>query len=578
LINLKVEIATDKSLDTASIPGNNVALSPDGSRLALALRGEDGKTNLYTRLLNQSEVTPLSGTENATSPFFSPAGDWIAFFAEGKLKKVGVDGGAPITLSEIASGRGGSWGDDGNIVTDLNGGSGLARIPSSGGAPVPASKLNPGEATHRWPQVLPGGRAVLFTASSGRGTYDDANIDVISFQTGERKTVVRGGFSPRYLPSANGAGHLVYIHQTTLFALPFDPSSLSTSGTPTPIMENVSSNTFGGGVFAFANNGTLVYLAGKAATAGWPISWVDSTGNSAPPLHAPAGQCFGPRFSPDGKRLAFSMSSGKGSDIWVKGLDRDTPSRLSFLPDLVSNPVWTPDGKSIVFKSSHPPAPGLYAIRSDGSGEAKRLTDGKAQEFPSSFSPDGKRLAINQYGNGGSFDIFTVPVEADPGSGGPGLRFGKAELFLGTPFGELYPAFSQDGRWLAYQSSESGTPEIYVRPFPGPGGRWQVSSGGGRSPVWSRDARELLFLDRDGRVMAAPYTAKGDSFAAGKPRVWADVRLQTTGYGQSYDITPDGKRLAALVAENSQGEKLPTHLTFLLNFGDELRRRVAVAK
>ncbi|MBM3756031.1 MAG: hypothetical protein FJW38_18850 [Acidobacteria bacterium] len=197
MINLKVEIATDKSLDTASIPGNNVALSPDGSRLALALRGEDGKTNLYTRLLNQSEVTPLSGTENATSPFFSPAGDWIAFFAEGKLKKVGVDGGAPITLSEIASGRGGSWGDDGNIVTDLNGGSGLARIPSSGGAPVPASKLNPGEATHRWPQVLPGGRAVLFTASSGRGTYDDANIDVISFQTGERKTVVRGGFSHR---------------------------------------------------------------------------------------------------------------------------------------------------------------------------------------------------------------------------------------------------------------------------------------------------------------------------------------------------------------------------------------------
>jgi serine/threonine-protein kinase len=574
LINLDVEIAAGKQFDTRSTRGNAIAVSHDGSRLALALRGEDGKVSLYTRLLNQSQVTPLSGTENAASPFFSPAGDWIAFFADGKLKKVGVDGGAPITLSEIASARGGSWADDANIFTDLNGGSGLFRIPSSGGAPVPVTKLDPGEATHRWPQVLPGGQAMLFTAADGRGSYDDAKIDVISFKTGERKTIARGGFAPHYLPSANGSGHLVYLHQSTLFALPFDPTSLTASGTPTPIVENVANNTFGGGHFAFANSGMFIYRAQKASQRGWPISWVDGAGKATQPLHAPRGVYSSLRFSPDGKRLAFSLSGTGGSDIWVKDLDRDTPSRLSFLPGVNNHPVWTPDGKHIVFRSLHPAAPGMYTIPSDGSGEAKRFSASKSEQYPFSFSPDGKRLAFCQYGNGGSLDIFTLPVEADSGPGGPGLRFGKAELFLGTPFLEFNPAFSPDGRWLAYQSNESGTHEVYVRPFPGPGGRWQVSTGGGRTPLWSRDGRQLLFLDGDGHVMAAD-TARGDSFTAGVPRVWTEIRLQWTTLGTNYDIAPDGKRLAAMVADNAEGDKLPAHLTFLFNFTDELRRRVA---
>ena len=217
-----------------------------------------------------------------------------------------------------------------------------------------------------------------------------------------------------------------------------------------------------------------------------------------------------------------------------------------------------------MFRSTNPNAPGLYGIRSDGSGEAKRLTEGKSSEFPYSFSPDGKRLAISQAGNGGSSDIFTMPVEADSGPGALGVRLGKAELFLGTPFNEGTPAFSPDGRWLAYTSNESGTFEVYVRPFPGPGGRWQVSTGGGRYPLWSRDGRELLFQTLDRRVMAVSYTAKGDSFAAGKPRLWTETRLRGFGNFYNYDLAPDGKRLAAFVANDASAEKPPTHFPSII--------------
>ena len=582
LMRLNVEIAPDTPLARVDpgngIGGNMLALSPDGARLALTLRGADGKARLHTRLLNQSQVVPLAGTEKAYAPFFSPAGDWIGFFADGKLKKIAVEGGAAVTLCDAPFGVGGSWGDDGNIIAALNNTGVLSRVPSAGGTPVPVTKLTSGEATHRWPQVVPGSQAVLFTVAAQIGAgYDDANIDVISLETGERKTIQRGGFYPRYLADAtgsNGTGHLVYVHQTTLFAMPFHGGRLASTGAPAPILEDVSSTMFAGGDFAFAQNGTFVYLSGKASQTGWSISWVDSVGKTTQPLHAPPGRYDTPRFSPDGKRLAFSMGSGKGSDIWVKDLDRDTPSRLSFLAGLNANPMWTPDGKNIVFRSMNPAAPGLYGIRSDGSGEAKRLTEGKPTEVPTSFSPDGKRLAIVQSGNGSSPDIFTMPVEADSGPGALGVRLGKAELFLGTPFLEITPAFSPDGRWLAYSSNESGSNEVYVRPFPGPGGRWQVSTGGGRSPLWSRDGRELLFKTLDKRVMAVTYTAKGDSFAAGKPSLWAETRLRVTGGDPAdYDLAPDGKRLAAMVADDADGEKLPTHLTFLLHFFDELRRK-----
>ncbi len=574
LMSLSLDLADETPLVSGKPRGGMLALSPDGSRLALTLRGADGKVRLYTRLLNQNQVTPLTGTENASSPFFSPDGEWIAFEADAKLKKISVQGGAAVTLCD-ANLRGASWGDDGNIIAALNNVGVLSRVPSSGGTPVPVTKLNPGEVTHRWPHVLPGSQAVLFTASANFTIFDDATIEVASIKTGERKTVQRGAFSARYLAGSNGTGHLIYLHENTLFAVSFDPGRLALWGVPTAILEDVSNSVGGaGGNFDFAGApsgaGTFVYLAGKAQ-GDVPIYWLDSAGKTQP-LYAPSGHYFTMRFSTDGKRLAFSKPRALGEDLWVKDLDQDTPSRLSFLDGLNRWPVWTPDGKNIVFKSTNPAGPGLYWIRSDGSGAPQRLTDGKLDESPYSFWPDGKRLAFSSDGFGSNPDIFTAAIEGDQGQGAGGVRLGKPELFLGTPFQERYPAFSPDGRWLAYSSNESGIAEVYVRPFPGPGGRWQISTGGGVFPQWSQDGHELLFETPDGRVMASGYAAKGDSFAAGKPRVWSETRLVNINNVITYALAPDGKRIAAMVDETSL-EKPPTHLTVLLNFSDELRRR-----
>ncbi len=565
LIRLNAEIAPDTQLDS----GSYLALSPDGARLALILRGADGKVRLHTRLLQQNQVTPLAGTENAYYPFFSPDGEWIGFAADDKLKKISVEGGAPVTLCDAPGVRGASWGDDGNIIAALDPRGVLMRVSSAGGTPVPVTKLNSGDYSHRWPQVLPGSQAILFTAGAHGGNYDDANIDVVSLKTGERKTIQRGGYFPHYLATSKKTGHLINLHQSTLFADPFDPGRLAPTGTPIPIHEDVSGDNIAGGIFAFAGgSGTFVYLSGTGDTDG-SISWVDGAGKLES-LHAPLARYFTPRFSPDGKRLAFSIATAPGEDIWVKDLDRDTPSRLSFLPGINRWPVWTPDGKNIVFRSYSPGAPGLYWVHSDGSGEAQRLTAGALLQFAYSFSPDGKRLAYFEIRNDANYSIFTAPVESDPSLGPTGVRLGKPELFLGAPFNGADPTFSPDGHWLAYVSTESGISELYVRSFPGPGGKWQVSTGGGRFPVWSRDGRELLFESADQRVMAVNYTASGESFAASKPRVWSETRLGFTGSYPNFDLAPDGKRLAAIVddAKVTKG-----HLTFLLNFYDELRRR-----
>ena len=567
LIRLNAEIAAGLPLVRSNL-GGVLALSPDGQRLALTLRGADGRVRLYTRLLRQSEVSPLAGTENASSPFFSPDSQWIGFAAAGKLKKISVDGGPAVTLCEAPAVRGASWGDDGQIVVSLAGNTPLSRVPAEGGAPAPLTKLGPGERSHRWPYVLPGSQAVLFTQSGSIGNYEDADIELFSLRTGARTTLLRRGFGARYLATSRGLGHVVYVRQSTLFAVPFDPGRLAVAGSPVPVLADISSTATSGADLDASLNGTLVYLPGVAQPQGYPILWLDSSGETQPLAPSPAVYAT-PRVSPDGKRVAFSVASGQSSDLWVKDLGRDTPVRLSFLSGLNRSPVWTPDSKHIVFQSDSPAGAGLYWIRSDGAGEPHRLTDGRRGEAPDSFSPDGKRLAFHQSGNGGSSDIYTAVLEGDPAR----PRLGKPDLFLGTPFAELGPAFSPDGRWLAYASDESGTSEVYVRAFPGPGGRWQISTGGGYFPVWSRAGAELFFRNSEGLILAVPYSIRGDSFVAGKPRQWSDESVLTLSLISTYDMAPDGKRMAALLAINNDGQKLRTHLIFLLNFFDELRRR-----
>ncbi|HYM13626.1 MAG TPA: protein kinase, partial [Bryobacterales bacterium] len=461
------------------------AISPDGRRLVFPARGPDGQ-QLATRLLDQAQATLLPGTESAIDPFFSPDGQWVGFFARGALKKISVQGGAPVTLCNASTPEGGSWGEDGNIVAELNQGSGLVRVPAAGGTPQLLTKLVGDETTHRWPQVLPGGQGVLFTASPTLVSYENASIEVMSFKSGQVKTLLRGGYLGRYVPS----GHLVYIHQGVLYGVAFDPARLEVQGTPTPLLEDIAANPVtGGGQFDFsgasAGSGTFVYLAGKGAGQTWQVSWLDSAGKIQPLIAIP-GAYVTLRLSPDGRRLGFVGSAG---DLYIYNLDRETTTRLTFTGGAIT-PVWTPDGKHIVYRSISA-APTLWWIRTDGAGQAQRLLGSQGNAVPWSFSPDGRRLAYFTAGPETGLDLWMLPVDAsDPEHPKPG----KPELFLRTPADENVPRFSPDGHWIAYRSNESGINEIYVRPFPGgAGGKWQVSTGGGLYGIWSNNGRELFY-------------------------------------------------------------------------------------
>jgi serine/threonine-protein kinase len=525
-----------------------------------------GETDLLaTRLMDQSQPTILSGTENASEPFFSPDGQWIGFAAGGYLKKVSILGGAPATLCQAEVSRGASWGEDGSIVFS-SALSGLARVPAEGGTPQALTKpANKGESTHRFPQILPGGKAVLFTGLVSNSRFDDANIEVLYLKTGETKVVQRGGYFGRYLPS----GHLVFVHQGTLFAVPFDLSRYQSKGIPAPVVEEVAGNpNAGGGQLDFSRTGTLVYLAGKFNAGQGALSWLDAAGKKAPLVSAP--DLASPRFSPDGKRLAFSSGG-----IAVYDLARGATIRLA--NDRNGNnlfPVWTLDGSHLVY---HSPS-GIWWVRSDGSGAPQLLYRPKTgNAIPWSFSPDG-HLAFHEQGDDTGRDLWTLPLDTtDPDH----PKASAPEVFLANKGDHLEPTFSPDGGWLAYSSTEAGVSQVFVRPFPEGaqgGGQVQISTGAGRFPVWSRTAKELFYSAADNRIMVVPYTINGRDLEPGKPRAWANALLANTGYNSPYDLAPDGKRFAVFpaVEASADGEKANLHVTFLLNFFDDLKRRVPV--
>ena len=486
----------------------------------------------------------------------------------GKLQKISVEGGSAITLCNAVNGRGGSWGEDGSIIAALGNNGGLSRIPSAGGPPTPVTDLQNGEGTHRWPQILPGGKAVLFTASTTTGVFDAANIEVMSLADHSRKTLVRGGTFGRYLPS----GHLVYVNRGTLFAVTFDVDRLEVHGTPAPVLDQVGYNAGQGSAqFDFSETGTLIYRSGGSGGGLLTVAWLDGTGKVQPLLAKP-GAYGRPSMSPDGQRLALEVTDGSGTDIWVYDWQRDTMTRLTFT-GTANGPLWSPDVRFIAFRTV---GEGMSVTRSNGAGKPQPLTQSKNAQYPWSFTPDGKRLAFNEQDSKTSFDLWTVPLESDSA----GLRAGKPEVFLQTPAEERYPSFSPDGRWMAYVSDESGTFQVYVRAFPDKGGKWQVSNTGGTYPMWSRTGHELFFESLDNHIMAAAYTVKGDSFVADKPRVWSEKQIGgTVNSVRNVDLAPDGKRIVAIMpVETAEGQKAQNQVTFLENFFDEVRRKAPIGK
>ena len=577
-VRLSAELGADASLVTDQ--GAAAILSPDGAVLAfVAQKSSSAASQLYVRRLDALQATPLSGTDGARNPFFSPDGQWIAFFAGGKLKRVSVTGGAAVTLCDAPNGRGGTWGEDGAIAFSPNAGVGVAetllRVSSTGGKPEPLTTLDRGEVTHRWPQVLPGGKAVLYSVAC---VGCDGNIVVQPLPNGPHKVVQRGGYYGRYLPS----GHLVYFHDGTLFAAPFDLGRLELTGQPVPVLEGVTGSSIGsaGAQFAVAGNGTLVYLPGQSVNNDAPISWMDRQGKTTP-LRATPANWANILFAPDGRRLALDLFDGKQSDVWVYDWARDTLSHLTFDPTDDVKPVWTPDGRRIVFASrrADKATVNLYWQRADGTGDVQRLTESKNQQDPASWHPGGKFLAFWEVNPQTRADLMILPMAGDEASG---WKPGTPTVFLNSPFNEREPTFSPDGRWIAYRSDDSGRDETYVRPFPGPGGKWQISTGGGTNPTWSRTRHELFYGTPDQRIMVAPYTVEGDSFRAEKSRLCSEgrytARLVTGTSFRSFDLHPDGERLALAQVTETQTAAKQDKLVFIFNFFDELRRLAPVTR
>ena len=565
MVRLSVDLGPDALADV-------FALSPDGKRIAFTARSTSGAQVLATRLLDQPKVELLRGTDGATEPFFSPDSQWVGFFAEGKLKKVSVLGGAPLTLAEeMGNPRGATWGDDGSIVFAPGIGTPLMRLGPSGGTPEqltdpPSTK----QATHRWPQFLPGGRALVFTAHYATSGLNDAEIDALDLKTRKWKTVQRGGFFGRYVPS----GHLLFVHDGQLFAVRFNPETLETSGTPIPVLYDMAANVVtAAGRFDFvgslAGDSTLAYMSGQQDLVPARNVWLTADGKTEATSFADEAAVA--ILSPDGQLAAFSNGGVGNSNIAVWDLKRDVRIAITSNGRSVY-PVWAPDGRHLVFSSYFNRTGSLWWVRADGGGEPNQILEvPNGRPYATSFSPDGRRLAYNQTSPRTGQDIWMLPLDlADPEHPKPGAP----EPFVRTNADEDAAIFSPDGRWVAYAAREAEAIQIYVRPYPGPGGKWQVSSARGVWARWSRVNHQLLYTTSEGQLMAVDYETKGDTFIPGKPRPWTDARIGSNMGRPSFDITPDGKRLLTAVRPKDPAENGSVHVVFLLNFLEELKRRV----
>jgi serine/threonine-protein kinase len=535
-----------------------IAVSPDGSRLAYVARGNNTPQQIYIRPLNSPDPNPLPGTEDAAHPFFSPDGEWLAFFTGNKLMKVPLRGGSPLTICSPGGDywAGGTWGADGQIVfQNVNLGD-LLRVSADGGTPERLTTLNSksSEQSSRWPEFLPGFETLLFTTSTIASRWQPAQISLYNLRTRERRDLQAGtGTRPRYIPT----GYLSYANAGTLMAVAFDSQKMKVLGPPVPIADRVTqSDSSGVAQYSFSDNGVLTYVSGGVLEGLRKMVWVDRKGKEQAINAPPRDYSRNPRLSPDGHRVAIPIA---GVEIWVYDLERQSLNRLTFEGSAGGEvPSWTPDGKYITFNSGFPL--NLYWQAADGTGKAERLSTSANIQAINSWTPDGQIAAFVEIDPITATDVWIFRA-----------RDRKAEPFLKTPFNEGAPAFSPDGHWLAYSSDESGHTEIYVQPYPGPGGKWQVSTDGGTEPVWNHNSKEMFY--RSGNKMMAVDVKLEPSFSAGIPKMlFEGPYVRTPGTFPNYDVSPDGQRF--LMLKSAEQESAPTQIHVVLNWFDELKRRV----
>jgi eukaryotic-like serine/threonine-protein kinase len=542
----------------------SVAISPDGRQVVYRVGRE---SQLFVRALDEIAPRSLAGATAANSPFFSPDGRWIAFFGGGRLSKISTHGGAAVELCAIgAPSRGGSWGGDDTILfATADRQTGLMRVRAGGGQPevLTTPDLGKREIDHWYPEFLPGGRAVLFTIV--RGDPEGFDVAVVDLETRRTKVLIEGGSQPAFV----GSGHLVFVAGGGLRAVGFDLETLKVRTNPVPVVERVA-RTSGFAQFAASPTGTLLYAPAtdqSSAASQRSLVWVDRSGREQP-LGTPRRPFAAARLAPDERRIALDIGvTGFEHGIWVWDVQRQALTPLNIGAGDATQPVWTPDGGRIIFRSERGGSPNIYWQPSDGSGSAEPLFPTPRPQFPYSVSPDGGRLFFAQLGSLTQADIGVLMLSGR-----------RADLLIQTPFLEFGAEVSPDGRWLAYQSNESGQYEIYVRPLPDvTRGRWQMSTSGGARPAWARNGRELYFIDARDRLTAVTVDTAGTTLGAGTPMAILPpnyvVNAPGTTYGRGYDVASDG-RFLMIKSEDRADHRAGSRLIVIYNWSDELGRVV----
>ena len=541
---IRFEIANPEGLTAIDAP----RISPDGRHLAFNATDSSGKSRIWVRALSALVAQPLAGTEGTTRPFWSPDSRFLGFFAEGKLKKIEVSGGPAQKICDAPSGADGSWSPEGVILFDGMPNDPIYRVSAAGGTPVVAVKIEASrkETTVAWPEFLPDGRHFLYMAT-GQKAEENA------YRTGSLDSTESKALAPaQTLVTYAPPGYLLFVRDKTLVAQPFDAKALKTTGEPIPLAEHIGTDSVGLARFSVSRDGTLAYRTGES---GDKFVWVDRSGREGETVGDP-GEYHNPAFSPGGDRLAYDLAdprSGK-TNIWVRDLKRGVSSRFTFGAGNAFSPLWSPDGRRMVFTVGAD----LFEKAVEGQGEEKLLFKSDELKFACDWTRDGRYIAYSSQGKETGWDIWVLPTFGDR----------KPVPFLRTPFAELRPVFSPDGRFLAYQSNESGRAEVYVQSFPGPGGKWQISTSGGSDPQWRADGKDLYYRAPDQKLMAVDVQTRGD-LVAGVPQPLFQGRFDMGIARNRFLPTADGRRFLTVAP---LGREAMTPTTVVLNWYAELGR------
>ncbi|HET7345754.1 MAG TPA: hypothetical protein VFJ10_00375, partial [Acidobacteriaceae bacterium] len=505
---------------------------------------------LVLRKLDQLTPSPLPETTGAIAPFFSPDGRWIGFFSDGSLKKVSSDGGPPVTLCQIPNPLGASWAEDGFIYFAVAGKAEILRVPEEGGTPAVVVQAANGEnvATFLWPQMLPGNQTLLFTTANASWMAQHYRIEAYSLRTGKRTVLMDEGSNARYL----APGYLVFTRGGVLMGAPFAASSLKVSGPAVPLIDGIAwDQWFGAADYALSSTGTLIYLTGGEQTAFRLVS-VDTAGK-VQPLGSQVRGFEDLSVSPDGRRIATTIVEEGGADVWIYNRDRDALTRLTQKGNC-GDPLWSPDGTRIIYTDPT----SLYRVAADGGSPPETLHTGQWAEADS-FSPDGTELLFSTFSpatNDAALWRMAVQTGAQP-----------IQMFPGVARVED-ARFSPDGHWIAYVSAQSGASQVYVQPYPGPGERVQVSTDGGREPVWAPNGSQLYFRNRT-KFMSVDVSTH-PALAVGKARVLFEGNFLLTHH--DYGLLPDGHHFIMI---QQLGDTPPTDLHVVVNWADELKSRLS---